>query len=370
MRDKWQIRPCSHAATARIVVTVVTAGGTGSVLRAQYTTDLTGASGWAYLDASAGPSVAIDATGTAVSSSVTLTAAAKADVLLRLVGLNGDGAGGTACTVAQTSALATALAANPTNCSAGSFPLGVDASGASETCTALPTTIAGTANQITASAATGAITLSIPTNPTLPGPTTGPFSGALTGNASTATALAANGADCSAGSAPEGVDASGAVVGCTAYQASDADLTTIAGLTATSGNFLQSASSAWASRTPTQATADLIAMVGDSGSGGTKGLVPAPAAGDAAASKFLKADGTWATAGGGSGITIGTTAITSGTATRILRESSGNVVTEDANLVNDGSTVTIGTGISGTAIPLSVTKAASTGVIFSLSDAS
>ena len=47
--------------------------------------------------------------------------------------------------------------------------------------------------------------------------------------------------------------------------------------------------------TGTQATSLLDAVVGDSGSGGTKGLVPAPAAGDAAASKYLKADGTWAT---------------------------------------------------------------------------
>lgn len=54
------------------------------------------------------------------------------------------------------------------------------------------------------------------------------------------------------------------------------------------------------------ATALLSAMVGDSGSGGTKGLVPAPAAGDAAAAKFLKADGTWAVpAGGGGGGTPG-----------------------------------------------------------------
>jgi len=77
----------------------------------------------------------------------------------------------------------------------------------------------------------------------------------------------------------------------------DADLTTIAGLTATSDNFLQAKSSAWASRTPTQVTADLIAFVGDSGSGGTKGLVPAPTTGDA--TKFLKGDGTWATVSGG-----------------------------------------------------------------------
>lgn len=83
------------------------------------------------------------------------------------------------------------------------------------------------------------------------------------------------------------------------YQPLDSDLTTIAGLTATTDNFLQSKSSAWASRTPTQVTADLIAVVGDSGSGGTKGLVPAPASGDAAANKYLKADGTWATVAGG-----------------------------------------------------------------------
>jgi hypothetical protein len=81
-------------------------------------------------------------------------------------------------------------------------------------------------------------------------------------------------------------------------QASDADLTTIAGLTATTDNFMQAKSSAWASRTPTQVTADLIAVVGDSGSGGTKGLVPAPGAGDAAAGKFLKADGTFAVPAG------------------------------------------------------------------------
>ena len=40
-------------------------------------------------------------------------------------------------------------------------------------------------------------------------------------------------------------------------------------------------------------------LVGDSGSGGTRGTVPAPAAGDAAAGKFLKADGTWTVPSGG-----------------------------------------------------------------------
>lgn len=41
--------------------------------------------------------------------------------------------------------------------------------------------------------------------------------------------------------------------------------------------------------------ADYPAMVGDSGSGGTKGAVPAPGAGDAAAGKFLNAGGAWST---------------------------------------------------------------------------
>jgi hypothetical protein len=51
--------------------------------------------------------------------------------------------------------------------------------------------------------------------------------------------------------------------------------------------------------TGTIAQADLPVMTGDTGSGGIKGAVPAPAAGDAAASKYLKANGTWATIGGG-----------------------------------------------------------------------
>ena len=50
-------------------------------------------------------------------------------------------------------------------------------------------------------------------------------------------------------------------------------------------------------------TALLSNVVGDSGSGGTKGLVPAPAAGDAAAGKFLKANGTWSTPAGGGDVT-------------------------------------------------------------------
>ncbi|CAB4165950.1 hypothetical protein UFOVP836_5 [uncultured Caudovirales phage] len=62
------------------------------------------------------------------------------------------------------------------------------------------TSIAGTANQITASDSTGAVTLSLPATITgLTSVTSTGFTGALTGNASTATALAANPAACTAG---------------------------------------------------------------------------------------------------------------------------------------------------------------------------
>jgi hypothetical protein len=81
----------------------------------------------------------------------------------------------------------------------------------------------------------------------------------------------------------------------------NSNLTTIAGLTATTDNFIQAKASAWASRTPTQVTADLIAFVGDSGAGGTKGLVPAPITGDA--TKFLKGDGTWGSPSGSGTVT-------------------------------------------------------------------
>ncbi len=58
--------------------------------------------------------------------------------------------------------------------------------------------------------------------------------------------------------------------------------------------------------TATQLTAELNNFVGDSGLGGTKGLVPAPSAGDSAANKFLKADGTFSVVTGAGVLSVGT----------------------------------------------------------------
>lgn len=87
--------------------------------------------------------------------------------------------------------------------------------------------------------------------------------------------------------------------------------------------------------TATQATALLNAMVGDSGSGGTKGLVPAPASGDAAAGKFLKADGTWV-APSGAGDVVGPASSTNngfakfdGTTGKLLKNSAATIAISD-----------------------------------------
>jgi hypothetical protein len=69
-------------------------------------------------------------------------------------------------------------------------------------------------------------------------------------------------------------------------------------LTGGTGQYLKQTASGAAISVGAIAASDLPSMVGDSGSGGTKGAVPAPASGDSAAGKFLKADGTWSVPSG------------------------------------------------------------------------
>ncbi len=91
----------------------------------------------------------------------------------------------------------------------------------------------------------------------------------------------------------------------------------------------------------TLVAADYVTMVGDSGAGGVKGAVPAPAAGDAAANKFLKADGTWsAVTTGGSIFYQGNTG---GVGTYIIG-APGEILTIDG-----------GSGLTSTTVPLSDT---------------
>lgn len=103
----------------------------------------------------------------------------------------------------------------------------------------------------------------------------------------------------------------------TSVQAYDAELAALAGLTSSAdrvpyftgsgtadvADFTSAGRAMVAAVSSDAQTALLAAFTGDSGSGGVKGLVPAPAAGDAAATKFLKADGTWTTPSGAGDVT-------------------------------------------------------------------
>jgi|SRR3990167_3890121 len=117
-----------------------------------------------------------------------------------------------------------AFASNPTNCSANQYPLGIDASGNVESCTADANTTYTAANPITL---TGTIfglnnDLSLTYGLTA---ATGSFSGYIsaagfTGNASTADALKANPTDCSANQFANAIAASGNLT-CTQVTATD-----------------------------------------------------------------------------------------------------------------------------------------------------
>lgn len=79
----------TDATQARFMVNLDTAGVTSAKLRVQYSTDQVS---WNYLDGGTGPSVTLDSTGLKTTNWVNITALAKADVFLRVVGLDGDGA--------------------------------------------------------------------------------------------------------------------------------------------------------------------------------------------------------------------------------------------------------------------------------------
>lgn len=79
--------------------------------------------------------------------------------------------------------------------------------------------------------------------------------------------------------------------------------------------------------------ARLPVMVGDSGSGGSAGMVPAPNSGDTAAGKFLKADGTWSVPPGSTGV------VNSGTGGQLTYYAiTGTTVSGNSSLLWNNST--------------------------------
>ena len=95
----------------------------------------------------------------------------------------------------------------------------------------------------------------------------------------------------------------------------------------------------------TALTGILDNVVGDSGSGGTKGLVPAPSAGDAAANKFLKADGTWVSPSG-SGDVVGPASSTDNAIAR-FDSTTGKLLQNSGATIDDSGNIA-GNNLSGT----------------------
>ncbi|MGA1384162.1 MAG: hypothetical protein ACO32S_04560, partial [Steroidobacteraceae bacterium] len=145
--------------------------------------------------------------------------------------------------------------------------------------------------------------------------------------------------------------------------------------------------------TMAQLNAMLPAFVPDSGTGGTNGLVPAPAAGDAAQKKFLRADGAWAatdlndilpTQTGNAGKVLSTTGTTTqwiaapgvGTVTSVNVAGDGNITTSGGPITAAG-TINVGladsgvvAGSYGSALSIPVVSIDSKGRISSASTAS
>lgn len=91
--------------------------------------------------------------------------------------------------------------------------------------------------------------------------------------------------------------------------------------------------------TGTEATTILDDVVGDSGSGGTKGLVPAPGAGDAAAGKYLKADGVWTVPPTGTGDVTGPGSSTDNALAR-FDGTTGTVIQDGVVILDDTGNIT------------------------------
>lgn len=87
-RAQHDLTTCTQARLAYFIATGISIPISDPTLAAQYFD--TGSSTWIYLDGGTGPSV-IYGTGANISGWVTLTANARNDVLLRIVGSGGDG---------------------------------------------------------------------------------------------------------------------------------------------------------------------------------------------------------------------------------------------------------------------------------------
>jgi hypothetical protein len=208
-----------------------------------------------------------------------------------------------------------------------------------------------TANVVTNTANIATNTANIATNtasiaakapiasPTFTGTVTGTFAGNLTGNASGSAASFTG-------------NLSGDVTGTQGATVLGANVVTNAKAAQMAANTIKGnntgATSNASDLTAAQTAAMLPAVVGDTGSGGTKGLVPAPASGDAAAGRFLKADGTWAAPSGAGTVTSVSVTTANGVSGTVATATSTPAITLTLGAITptsvNGNTISAGTG--------------------------
>lgn len=237
-------------------------------------------------------------------------------------------------------ATATALAANGANCSAGSFPLGVDTAGAAESCTDGATQTELDAHAAVTTAVHGS-TSSNTANRIVERDASGNFSAqtitaSLSGNATTATNLAANGTNCSAGNFPLGVDASGSVESCT-DGATQTELNTHEALTATHGAVSTN-------------TASRIVLRDGSGNF-SAGTITATLAGNASTATALAANGANCSAGefplGVNAAGVVESCTDSATQTELDTHANNTTTAHGATTANTASTIVLRNGSGG-----------------------
>ncbi len=293
------------------------------------------------------------------TATVAANAATNLNTISTIVKRDGSGnftAGTITAALTGNASTASALAANPSDCSANQYATTIAANGDLTCAQPAYTSLTGqlsftaplvnTAGTVDCTSASGSVKGCLTSTDwtTFNGKqASGNYITALTGDV-TASGPGSVGATIAAGAVDNSkVSASAAIAYSKlslAASIANSDLATMA--TQTFKGRTTAGTGAPQDLTVTQATALLNSMVGDSGSGGVKGLVPAPATGDA--TKVLSGAGTWISAGSG---TVTSVAMTVPTALFASSPVSGSPVTTSGTLAPTLATQTAQTFFSG-----------------------